>query len=76
MTSFWIAAIGIVIAALVALGIGLVIAWKKSETFRDIVTATFDAVKGAIRAMVNVVQTIAEAFSAVIVWVKKNWPSS
>lgn len=35
--------IGLVVAALVALGAGLVIAWKKSETFRNIVKGAFSA---------------------------------
>jgi phage-related protein len=37
--------IGIVITALVALGAGLVLAYKKSETFRKIVDGAFKAVK-------------------------------
>ena len=39
--------IGIVIIALTALGVGLAIAWNKSETFRKIVTAAWDGIKFA-----------------------------
>lgn len=46
--------IGIVVVALAALGAGLVIAYRKSETFRNIVNG---------------------AFSAVVGFVKKNWPA-
>jgi hypothetical protein len=37
----------LVIAALVALGVGLVVLWKKSERFRSIVTAVFNFVRDA-----------------------------
>lgn len=43
--------IGLVIVGLVALGIGLVVLWKKSDTFRAIVTGSFDAVKSAAVAV-------------------------
>lgn len=52
--------IGIIITALVLLGIGLVALWKKSETFRRIVTGAFDAVKSFGQGALN--------------WTKKNWP--
>lgn len=45
--------IGIVIAALVALGVGLVVAYKKSETFRSFVQKAFHAVAEAGRWMWN-----------------------
>ncbi len=38
----------LVIAALVALGVGLYLLWTKCETFRDIVTAVFQAVTNAV----------------------------
>jgi hypothetical protein len=43
--------IGLVIAAIAALVVGLVVAYKKSETFRNIVNGAFDAVKGASQAL-------------------------
>ena len=52
--------IGLVIVAIVALVAVLVIAYKKSETFRNIVDASFRAVQRAAAA----------AFG----WIKSNWP--
>ena len=52
--------IGIVIVAIVALVAIIVIAWKRSETFRRIVTGAFRAVLGAIRGAWQ--------------WVRRNWP--
>jgi len=43
--------IGIVIAALVALGVGLALAWRHSETFRSVVTGAWDGVKSAVAAV-------------------------
>lgn len=43
--------ISLVILALVALGVGLAIAWNKSETFRNIVTGAWDAIKRAASAV-------------------------
>lgn len=51
---------GLIIVGLVALGAALVVAYKKSETFRNIVDGAFRKVKGAARS----------AFG----WVKNNWP--
>ncbi|AMS03655.1 tape measure protein [Gordonia phage BetterKatz] len=45
--------IGLLIAGLVALGAGLVLAYKKSETFRNIVTGAWNAIKGAAGAVVS-----------------------
>jgi len=52
--------IGLVVIALAALVVGLVIAYKKSDTFRHIVQTAFHAV-------LNAAQT---AFG----WIKHNWP--
>lgn len=43
--------IGLVVTALTALGIGLVVAYQKSETFRNIVDGAFDVVKSAASSM-------------------------
>lgn len=43
----------LVAVALVALGVALVVAYKKSETFRDIVNAAFHAVGDALTAVWN-----------------------
>ena len=43
--------IGLVVIAIAALTAAFVIAWKNSETFRNIVTGAMDAVKGAAMAV-------------------------
>jgi hypothetical protein len=40
--------VGLVVAALVAIGVALVVAWQKSETFRIAVTAAFEGVARAV----------------------------
>lgn len=52
--------IGLVIAGIALLVAGLVLAYTKSETFRNIVSGAFNAVKHAAVSAFN--------------WVKKNWP--
>lgn len=51
---------GLIVVGLVALGVALVVAYKKSETFRKIVDGAFGKVKSAAKS----------AFG----WVKNNWP--
>lgn len=58
--------IGIVIAALVALGVGLVVAYKKSETFRRIVDRAWGGIKVAVRAAWNFIRPALAAFSGFI----------
>jgi hypothetical protein len=41
----------LIVAGLVALGVALVLAWQKSETFRDIIIGTWEAIKGAAEAV-------------------------
>lgn len=53
--------IGIVIVALVALGAALAVAWAKSETFRNIVTGAWNAVKNTTLTVFN---SIKDFFSA------------
>lgn len=45
--------IGIVVVAIAALAAGLVMAYKKSETFRDIVNGAFDAIAAAAKWLWN-----------------------
>lgn len=52
--------IGLVILAIIAMVVAIVVLWKRSETFRRIVTGAFTAVWGAIKAVWG--------------WVKRNWP--
>lgn len=63
--------IGIVIVALAALGAGLVIAYKKSETFRNIVNNAFEAVRSGAQSVANfVTKTIPAAFTTVVTFVR------
>lgn len=61
--------IGIVIASLLALGAIFIVAWKNSETFRDIVRGAFKVVHDSVMAVVDLVKRIpgilADAFSTV-----------
>jgi phage-related protein len=50
--------IGLVIIAVAALAAGLVYAWKHSETFRNIVIGVFNAIKTAIRNVVDFIITV------------------
>ena len=50
--------IGIVITALAAVGVALVIAYKKSQTFRRIVNGAFSAVADVVRNTVGVINAI------------------
>ena len=56
----------LIVAGIVALIAALVIAYKKSETFRRIVDAAFAAVKTAVLAFVDAVK-------AVFSWLARNW---
>ena len=59
----WVA---LIIAGVIALGAALVIAYKKSETFRNIVNGAFNAVKAAAGAMVDFFHgPLTTAFNAV-----------
>lgn len=74
--------IGLVVTALTAMGVGLVLAYKKSETFRNIVNGALKVVKVAAGAVVNFFTTkvpaafnrVKSAASSAIGWVKGNWP--
>lgn len=66
--------IGLVIIALALLAAAFVIAWKKSETFRDIVIGTWNAIKAGAQVVVDfVTRTIPHAFQVVLDWVRNNW---
>lgn len=43
----------LIIAALAALVVAIIYAWQHSETFRDVVMAVWNAVKGAVEAVLN-----------------------
>jgi acid phosphatase family membrane protein YuiD len=63
--------IGVIIIALVALAAGLVYAYKKSETFRNVVNGVFNAVKDVAGKVFGAVVGFVKG---AIDWVKKNWP--
>lgn len=66
--------IGLVVTVLVALGTAFVIAYKKSETFRNIVNAAWDGVKRAVSAVLNFfTTTIPNVFNSVVNWAKSAW---
>lgn len=60
----------LVAIALVALGVALVVAWKKSQTFRDIVMGVWSAIQtGALWLWTNGVKPMVDAFMAGMRWV-------
>jgi hypothetical protein len=65
--------IGLVIVAVAALAAGLVIAYKKSETFRNIVTAAMNAVKGAVDALGHAFTAVVSAATAAWNWITGHW---
>jgi len=50
--------VALVVIAIVALAAGLILAYQKSETFRDIVDAAFGKAKGAVEDVVDVVKDV------------------
>ena len=63
--------IGIVVLAIAALAAGIVIAYKRSETFRNVVNGAFDAVKSGATTLANfVTKTIPAAFDTVVTFVR------
>ena len=74
--------VGLVILGLTALGVGLYLAWTKSETFRAIVTGAFNLVKNYAldvlgwftRSFVPFwTVTLPHAFSVTVNWVRAFW---
>jgi hypothetical protein len=67
--------IGLVIIGLVALGAALVVAYRHSETFRDIVNGAFTDVKTVAEEIVSFITVdVPHAFKAAKDWVGKHWP--
>jgi len=65
----------LVVAGLAALGVAFYIAWKKSETFRNIVKGALDAVKTAALAVAGFfTDTLPDAFQDVLDWTSSHWP--
>lgn len=66
--------IGLVVIALVALGAGLVVAYKKSETFRRVVDNAFAGVRAIAQDVANfVTTTVPQAFATAAASVVASW---
>jgi gas vesicle protein len=76
--------IGLVVVAIAGLVAAVVIAWKKSETFRKIVIAAWNAIKAAakrvfdwiasfLRRWVDIVRNVLRGIGAVVDWVRSQW---
>lgn len=74
--------IGLVVVAIAALAAGLVFAYKKSTTFRNIVDGAFSAVKVVAASVASFFTTkvpaafnvVRNAAASALGWVKSNWP--
>lgn len=75
--------IGLIITGILLLAVAFFVAWKKSESFRNMVKAALGAVKDAAVTVGKwfagpfvdtFTKTIPHAFQTVLDWVKKNWP--
>lgn len=58
--------LGLAVAALAALAVGLVMAWKNSETFRSVVTGAWESVKGAVSSTLTVVKAAFDGFVSAV----------
>ena len=65
--------IGLVVLALTALGAGLVLAYKKSETFRDIVDGALGVVKGTVEGLERAFNQLRNAAFLAWDWIVDHW---
>ena len=65
--------IGLIIAALALLVVGLVVAYKKSETFRDVVNGALDAVKKVVNKLGDAFQGIWDTAKSAFNWITDHW---
>lgn len=65
--------IGLVVVALAALATGLVIAYTKSETFRNIVNAAFAAVVQSVKPLVAAFELLVDAARFAFNWITEHW---
>jgi len=65
--------IGLITIAIAALVAGIIVAYKKSDTFRAIVTAAFDAVKIAIGAVGSAFRALLAAATGAFKWIVDHW---
>lgn len=63
---FMLGPVGLAIAAIVAIGTAFVVAYKKSETFRNIVNSVIEPVINSFKKMWGVVKTIFEALKKLL----------
>jgi len=67
--------IGLVVASIALLVGGLILAYRKSETFRNIVNSVWDTIWTKVKPIVDSLRnSIVNAFSAVLNWVNTYWP--
>jgi phage-related protein len=75
--------IGLVVVAIAGLVAGFIIAYRRSEKFRNIVNGAMNGVKDAAHAVTRwftrsfvpfFTDTIPNAFGTVVRWVRRNWP--
>jgi len=65
--------IGLVVTAVAALTAGIIIAYKKSETFRNVVTAAMNGVKAAVDGVKNAFQYLWNIAKGAFDWVVGHW---
>jgi hypothetical protein len=65
--------IGLVIAAVALLVVGLIIAYKKSETFRNIVNASLNSVAAAAGALARAFAHVVDAARSAFGWIVDHW---
>lgn len=67
--------IGLVVGAIALLVGGLILAYKKSETFRNIVNSVWSSIWARVKPIVDSLRnTIISAFTEVYNWVQTYWP--
>lgn len=65
--------VGLTIAAIVAIGAALVVAYNKSETFRDVVHTVFNFVKDVVTDVISVVsEYVLEKWAYLVDWWEEN----
>lgn len=65
--------VALVVISIVALTAGIILAYKHSETFREIVQAVFDAAKGYVTLYVDAIQTVIDIVQSLPGIAKEAW---
>jgi hypothetical protein len=65
--------IGLIVVALAALAAGLVLAYTRSQTFRNIVTAAMSGVLAAVQAVGRAFNVLREAAAWAFNWITDHW---